>query len=602
MDDDIHGPGDELWLGNSVLPRGQGMSEHALRPEDYTARDPDGTTYKAPAMVVPDVTIDPVFRTRAFAGSGITFYAGVPLVTRLGHHIGVYTVTDANPRSNLTAQELRFLVDMSSIVIRHLEVVKNVRARARGERLIKGIGAFLEGCRNPDGTIDSDDGLYKEKRPNKTLDAENDPTKAQERPKLAQLQPLSDQFKGMSISDANTVGRENYTSYDAADPPPPSNVDSSTKESLAEATSSKDVTIQTGKAVKDQPALPPLPPAQDPKYQTQGLYERASRILRRSLGADGVVFLDASSANLSQGTHKRGNISSKTRRGTRNRDKTNGATNSISSIAVDALSDERETEGSFSSDNHPSSGEQPRVLKHNQPCQIISMSRLDKQPQRPFRLSQRSLLKLLRRYSQGKVYSFDADGSLASSDEGSESTVSTEFGEGGASTDRSKGHSDVRVRKHPLLNNFPVARTVVFLPLWDFSKDRWNSAAIIWSNNIGKLMNIRDDIAYLAAFGNSVMNELARLNLIVSDFAKVTFLANISHELRSPLHGILGSIEFLHESPLDDFQSNMVINVETCGKTLLDTINHVLDFAVSTPLPSFLLRHGWYLETRLSKV
>lgn len=47
----------------------------------------------------------------------------------------------------------------------------------------------------------------------------------------------------------------------------------------------------------------------------------------------------------------------------------------------------------------------------------------------------------------------------------------------------------------------------------------------------------------------------------------------------SPLHGILGSIEFLHDTPLDDFQSNMVISVETCGKTLLDTVNHVLDFS-----------------------
>jgi signal transduction histidine kinase len=75
------------------------------------------------------------------------------------------------------------------------------------------------------------------------------------------------------------------------------------------------------------------------------------------------------------------------------------------------------------------------------------------------------------------------------------------------------------------------------------------------------------------------MNEIARLNLLVSDAAKGTFLANISHELRSPLHGILGSIEFLHDTALDDFQSGMVISVETCGKTLLDTVNHVLDFA-----------------------
>jgi signal transduction histidine kinase/CheY-like chemotaxis protein len=83
---------------------------------------------------------------------------------------------------------------------------------------------------------------------------------------------------------------------------------------------------------------------------------------------------------------------------------------------------------------------------------------------------------------------------------------------------------------------------------------------------------------YLKAFNNAVMNEVHRLDLILSDAAKSTFLANISHELRTPLHGILGSIEFLHDTAMDDFQSSMVISVETCGKTLLDTVNHVLDY------------------------
>ena len=54
-------------------------------------------------------------------------------------------------------------------------------------------------------------------------------------------------------------------------------------------------------------------------------------------------------------------------------------------------------------------------------------------------------------------------------------------------------------------------------------------------------------------------------------------MANISHELRSPLHGILGSIEFIQETVLDAFQSSLITSIETCGKTLLDTVDHVLD-------------------------
>jgi signal transduction histidine kinase len=129
------------------------------------------------------------------------------------------------------------------------------------------------------------------------------------------------------------------------------------------------------------------------------------------------------------------------------------------------------------------------------------------------------------------------------------------------------------------------------LPLWDFAKQRWHSGLVIWSCDSAKLINVEDDMAYLKAFSNAVMNEVNRINLAFSDTAKATFLASISHELRSPLHGILGSIEFLHDTPMDDFQANMLISVETCGKTLLDTVNHVLDYAKINNLTKHNSRH-----------
>jgi len=48
---------------------------------------------------------------------------------------------------------------------------------------------------------------------------------------------------------------------------------------------------------------------------------------------------------------------------------------------------------------------------------------------------------------------------------------------------------------------------------------------------------------------------------------------------RSPLHGILGSVELLQSSTTDAFQRNVISTVENCSRTLLDTINHLLDFA-----------------------
>lgn len=50
-------------------------------------------------------------------------------------------------------------------------------------------------------------------------------------------------------------------------------------------------------------------------------------------------------------------------------------------------------------------------------------------------------------------------------------------------------------------------------------------------------------------------------------------------KLGSPLHGILGAAEFLAETATDAYQSGLVTSIVTCGRTLLDTLNHVLDYS-----------------------
>jgi signal transduction histidine kinase len=75
----------------------------------------------------------------------------------------------------------------------------------------------------------------------------------------------------------------------------------------------------------------------------------------------------------------------------------------------------------------------------------------------------------------------------------------------------------------------------------------------------------------MAAFGNSIMAELARVDAVKADQAKTQFISSISHELRSPLHGILGGVELLQASGKDSFQKSMLNTINTCGRTLLDT-------------------------------
>ena len=92
-------------------------------------------------------------------------------------------------------------------------------------------------------------------------------------------------------------------------------------------------------------------------------------------------------------------------------------------------------------------------------------------------------------------------------------------------------------------------------------------------------MQLDDDLSYLRAFGNTIMSEVSRINALKNDRAKTTFIASMSHELRSPLHGILGSVEFLQDTAADSYQTGLINSIATCGKTLLDTLDHVLDYA-----------------------
>ncbi|KAG2740735.1 hypothetical protein P692DRAFT_20752784, partial [Suillus brevipes Sb2] len=52
----------------------------------------------------------------------------------------------------------------------------------------------------------------------------------------------------------------------------------------------------------------------------------------------------------------------------------------------------------------------------------------------------------------------------------------------------------------------------------------------------------------------------------------------ISHELRTPLHGILAAAELLSDTSLSHSQTSFLHPVQACGTSLVETVNHVLDF------------------------
>lgn len=64
-----------------------------------------------------------------------------------------------------------------------------------------------------------------------------------------------------------------------------------------------------------------------------------------------------------------------------------------------------------------------------------------------------------------------------------------------------------------------------------------------------------------------------------SSEAKSKFLANISHEIRTPINGMFGVLNILSKTPLNTEQLNLMQMGRFCTDTLLRTVNDVLDFS-----------------------
>ena len=92
---------------------------------------------------------------------------------------------------------------------------------------------------------------------------------------------------------------------------------------------------------------------------------------------------------------------------------------------------------------------------------------------------------------------------------------------------------------------------------------------------LGRILNDR----YWSALSDHRLLEHAKEMAESANRAKSEFLANISHELRTPMNGIIGMTELTLDSPLSVEQRDNLETVKSCSNSLLQLLNEVLDFS-----------------------
>ncbi|KAF2161381.1 hypothetical protein M409DRAFT_28115 [Zasmidium cellare ATCC 36951] len=555
-------PQDRLWIGTSSFPRQEGIHDEAVNSWRKARRmrdvpEEEGHYYTEGLSPHWNLVND----ARHHAGhSGLAFLrsaswirscVSVPLRGAQGSVLGAITVLDDKPRYGISAKEMDFLEDISDTAVEHLNATIVRSQRQRGERLIQALGLFNSGRTSlRDWWLGQDDarvlgmGRHAAKGGSQERQARVDAEFGMHPEVLEPSGPDKSGAQGESQDHEDYFGAQNVQRPDriASELPAEGTIS-------AYGTESDNSLSHLRQSKLERPA-----DVSDPATSSTAAYARASNLLREAIGVDSVVFADASTVTGTSQHHERG---------------TSESSDTVSNSVVNEDSSQIRLSDVETSDSAPEASKLCNLLAFSTRGRT-GTSGLPSASQR-FALPEHHLQRLIKRYPHGVVFHYDGEGRCsASSDEASDPSSNEEY-----HVERTRRSRDGKL----LSKSMNGARTAAMLPLWDDSIGRWRSCIIVWSTSSDRYFDQEEELTYLKAFGHSLGAELSRLDSLATDKAKSTFLSSISHETRSPLHGIMAGVEFLQETDLSLFQEEMVLTISMAGRTLLDTMNHILDYS-----------------------
>lgn len=597
-DEDVHdnGEDDAIFLGQCIIDFEWGVCPGTIACFTSTdgSLDVSAPFVKASRSyyVMNDMSVLEHYKDRPYIAGWpyMKYYAEVPIHSPSGLTIGILCVVDNKAKDGLDLKGLAILREISEVVMNHLELCVNRIQRNNAEKMIQALGKFVEGKESvrewwiqAQATRVPEPGLQHlsvEKRADIELGEVN--------PTIDSVLGISDDTILHSESDHTAQVLETLKSQLEAtvtsyfDPALSSHGGSSSPEAPALSEGSiveKSMkSISPGTTVTSQdlaPSLSDLTGAgtrrssiQFPLHHLSDLEKmlfRATNLIREGISLDGIVLFDPRSADGQLLTDF-----------------------DISGEKV-TWSDRRTsispTTKAESFNDSPSSydNQAPQPSKY---CKVLASSTRRKSrggglAGEPLQVPENVLHQLLQRFPRGGILNYDKKGFIGGNDsmflqspksQKSGATTATESQKDATSqSDSSREAEQLR----PIL---PEATSVLLLPLWDTNHDKWFAYGLAWTTNPARIFE-RQDYTYLASFGNSIMTELSRLETVAADHAKSGFISSISHELRSPLHGIMASVELLRDVNSDPVSNDIVSTVESCGSTLLDTVENLLAFA-----------------------
>ncbi|KAJ9226499.1 hypothetical protein DTO169C6_1227 [Paecilomyces variotii] len=508
---------DVLWAGCSAVSRKGKLCETtiALPPSD---RD------QYSFYIVNDLNEDDAYKKLPLPApsSPFRFYAGTPLTTTKKENIGTFFVLDTEPRNGLTDSEKSTMGTLATLVMDYLRVSRQASEGRRAARLSHGLACFVEGSSSLVNTPST-----------KTLKLPTPLTSAgtsRADSLCTNTPPLSSRGRGSSREGGAGRSRSGGAELERC---------STVSEEKAE-TGSSDITLPEWLNGKGEAKIGP-----EEVHGNLWAFRRAANLLRESLeiGQEGgVIFLESSSSPW---------------------------------LDVDSGRDDYFAEAiapapvlAVSTNDEPFAPEPGSTAS----CEAANFSR-------------RFLQQLLKRYPKGKIWSFHDDRTLFTSDDEKSHEDAPEDSQPSVKTTKAPEMKAREKKKWKstetaMLNAyFPGANQILFVPLWNPASSQWFAGCFCWNKVETQVFSSAVELSSVMGFGSSIMAECSRVESLIADRQKGDFIGSISHELRSPLHGILAAAEFLDGTHLNDFQKSLLDTINACGRTLLDTMNQVLDFS-----------------------